>query len=264
MPTNHYFQDGHSIGGRGQQRLIEDLVIQAIKIMGTDIFYLPRTSVNPDDILGEDTLQRFRQQYPIEMYMANVMGFDGNGELFSKFGITVTDQATFVVSKRRWEEAVAMQTDDLQLPTRPAEGDLLFFPKTGAMFEIKFVKADNPFYQAGRIYVYTLTCELFLYSSERIEVAGDPTAEPGSLASKLNAADGPLAASQDTYNRQILTMSGGILVSMQNFSIIQTGWSGTINPLTANDDNDRLEREAVAFLDTTEPNLFGAITNREY
>lgn len=194
MPTNRYFQNGKSIGSTSEQRLIEDLVIEAVQIHGHDVYYLPRTSVNPDELFGEDPLQKFTQQYPIEMYMTNVEGFAGNGELFSKFGITVTDQATFVVSKRRWEEAVGLQESaTLQLPSRPADGDIIYFPKTGAMFEIKFVKADNPFYQLGRIYVYTLTCELYLYSGETIDIPGDMTAEAGSLASRLNLPDGPLA-----------------------------------------------------------------------
>ena len=262
MPVNSYFQSGRSIGALGEQRLIEDLIIESVQIHGFEVFYLPRTSVNQDDILGEDTLQKFTQQYPIEMYMTNVQGFEGNGELFSKFGISVTDQATFVVSKRRWEEAVGMQATNLQLPLRPAEGDLLFFPLTGAIFEIKFVKADNPFFQAGKIYVYTMSCELYLYSSERIEVAGDTTAPMGSLAAKLNMADGPLAASQDSLNFQILSQTGGAILAQSGFSLVQTQFGGNTNALTIEDDNDRFELEGKTLIDFTETNPFGEFQER--
>ena len=245
------------IGSVLEHRLMEDIVIESIGINGFDIYYLPRTSVNEDTIFGEDLLQKFTQQYPVEMYMTNVEGFEGNGELFSKFGITVTDQATFIVSKRRWEEAVGMQSDDLQLPNRPADGDLLYFPLTGSMFEIKFVKADNPFFQLGKIYVYTLTCELYLYSSERIEIAGDPTAEYGSLASKLNLPDGPLAASMDTMNGRILAQDGSNILSQSGFSILSQEFMGSANALTAEDNNDEFELEGKTLIDFTETNPFG-------
>jgi hypothetical protein len=259
MPTNPYFQAGKSIGAISEQRLIEDLVIESIAIYGHDVFYLPRTSVNQDDVFGEDTLQKFTQQFPVEMYMTNVEGFEGNGELFSKFGITVTDQATFVVSKRRWDEAVGMQTTDLQLPLRPAEGDLLFFPLTGAIFEIKFVKADNPFFQLGRIYVYTLSVELFMYSSEKIEIAGDPTADIDSLAARLNMPDGPLAASHDTMGFQLLAQDGSVILAQSGFSILQQEFEGDRNALTTDDNNDDFEREAQTLLVFDEQNPFGII-----
>lgn len=257
MTTNPYFQAGKSIGSINEQRLIEDLTMETIQIHGHEVYYLPRTSVNLDNVFGEDTLQRFTQQYPIEMYMTNVDGFEGNGELFSKFGITVTDQATFVVSKRRWEEAVGMQATDLQLPGRPAEGDLIFFPLTGAIFDIKFVKADNPFFQLGRIYVYTLSCELYVYSSERIDIAGDPTAMPGSLAAKLNLPDGPLDASQDTTNFQLLAQDGSVILAQSGFSILQQEFNGDQNALVNQDNNADFEEEGESLIDFTETNPFG-------
>lgn len=240
---------------------MENLIIEAVSIYGEEIYYLPRTSVNQDEIFGEDTLQRFSQQYPIEMYLNNIEGFDGNGELFSKFGITVNDQATFVVSKRRWEESVSYQTNDLQLPLRPAEGDLLYFPKTGSFFEIKFVKADNPFFQLGRLYLYTMTCELFIYSSERIDIEGDQTADIGSLASKLNTINGPLVGSQDTYTRGITTMTGNQLMSVAGNRIIRVDID-TKSRITENDDNQDFENEGKTFLSFDEQDPFGAYSER--
>ena len=101
---------------------------------------MPRTLVNRDTIFDEDELSKFTQQYPLEMYMENVEGYEGEGELFTRFGIEIRDQATFVLSKRRWEQMVDREEDaggTFQLKARPAEGDLLFFPKTKSLFEIK-------------------------------------------------------------------------------------------------------------------------------
>ena len=159
MATNFYFQSGNTSGTTNEQRLIEDLIIESIKIYGHDVYYLPRSSGNLDNILGEDVLSQFDTAIPLEMYLADIQGWEGNGELFTKFGISVTDQATFVVSKRRWEDTVGSSPEELlQLPNRPAEGDLIYLPKTNSMFEIKFVQHLDPFYQLGKFYVYSMNC----------------------------------------------------------------------------------------------------------
>jgi hypothetical protein len=168
MAINHYFQDGNTSGTTAEQRLVEDLVIESLKIYGHLIYYLPRTSVQHDALMQEDLLNKFTQAYPLEMYLSNVEGWDGNREMFTKFGIEVRDKANFVVSRRRWESAVGDATTALQLPARPAEGDLLFFPKTKAIFEILYVDHLNPFYQLGKFYIYNLQCEMFQYSSEEM------------------------------------------------------------------------------------------------
>jgi len=208
MSTNFYFQSGTNIGTTNEQRLVEDLIIEAIQIKGHDIYYMPRTSVTPDHILGEDIMSRFTQVYPIEMYLNNVQGWEGDGELMSKFGIQVTDQATFVVSKRRWEDAIASQTDDLQLPLRPAEGDLLYFPKTKAFFEIKFVNHLDPFFQLGKFYVYSLQCELYQYSSETINTGNEEIDE--------RAAE----KTQDIFDFRFLTQTGGVLLTQSGTPLI--------------------------------------------
>lgn len=196
MPTNFYFQQGTAIGATNEQRLMEDLIIEAIQIKGHDIYYMPRLSVNLDTIFGEDTLNQFNEVYPIEMYLNNVQGWEGDGELMSKFGIQVTDQATFVVSKRRWEDAIASQTDTLQLPLRPAEGDLLYFAKTKSFFEIKYVNHLDPFFQLGKFYVYSLQCELFQYSSEKVNTGN------------AEIDDRAMEKTQNILNYRFLTASG--------------------------------------------------------
>lgn len=169
MPTNFYFQSGNTSGTTAEQRLIEDLIIESLKIYGHDVFYLPRTLVDEDKIFDEDTLSQFTQAYPLEMYLENVNGYEGEGDLFTRFGIEIRDQATFVLAKRRWEQMVDTSGGVFQLDTRPAEGDLLYFEKTNSLFEIKMVEFQDPFYQVGKLYTYRLVCELFEYSSEVID-----------------------------------------------------------------------------------------------
>ena len=184
MPTNFYFQSGNTSGTTSEQRLIEDLIIESLKIYGHDVFYLPRTLVKEDTIFDEDTLSKFTQAYPLEMYLENVEGFGGDGELFSKFGLEVRDSATFILARRRWDELVISSGGTFTQNTRPSEGDLLYFQKTNSLFEIREVEFNNPFYQANKLYIYRLKCELFEYSSEIIETGItelDANAEEDSL-----------------------------------------------------------------------------------
>ena len=167
MPTNFYFNNNaHS----GQQNLIEDLIIESIKIYGYDNFYIPRTLVKEDDLFGEDVLSKFDSAYPIEMYVKNVEGFDGEGEFLSKFNIEVRDQITFSIAQRRYLEEIptgAVKLDEQgERIERPVEGDLIFFPLTGQLYEIKYVDKQPIFYQMGQLQMYDLRCELFEYSHE--------------------------------------------------------------------------------------------------
>jgi hypothetical protein len=184
MPTNFFFQSGNTSGTTSEQRLIEDLIIESLKIYGHDVFYLPRTLVKEDTIFDEDTLSKFIQAYPLEMYLENIEGFAGDGELFSKFGLEVRDSATFILARRRWDELVKTSGGTFTQDTRPSEGDLLYFQKTNSLFEIREVEFNNPFYQANKLYIYRLKCELFEYSSEVIETGIaelDANAEEDSL-----------------------------------------------------------------------------------
>lgn len=121
-----------------------------------------------DEILGEDRLSQFKEAYGIEMYLESHDGFEGQGAFIQKFGLMMEQSATLTVARRRWEQLVGQHGKTI-LPNRPCEGDLLFFPLTGGLFEIKFVKHQDPFYQLGRLYVYKLQVELFQYSSEKID-----------------------------------------------------------------------------------------------
>jgi hypothetical protein len=163
MATNVYF----SQQVRSEQNLYEDIVIESLKMYGQDVYYLPRTVVSEDTILNEDIKSVFSDAYIIEMYIANIDGFEGDGNLLSKFGVEIRDQANFIVSKRRWEQYVGYHNNDVEYH-RPAEGDLIYLPLSQSLFEIRFVEHESPFYQLSNLPTYTLQCELFEYSGETI------------------------------------------------------------------------------------------------
>ena len=183
MATNVYF----SQQVRSEQNLYEDIVIESLKMYGQDVYYLPRTIVSRDNILNEDIESNFNDAYIIEMYIANVDGFEGDGNLLSKFGVEIRDQANFIVSRKRWEQYIGFHNKagtastgyDFQANIdksyneranviRPAEGDLIYLPLSQSLVEIRFVEHESPFYQLSNLPTYTLQCELFEYSGESI------------------------------------------------------------------------------------------------
>lgn len=162
--TNTYF----SHGIKSEQNLIEDLIIESLRIYGNEVMYIPRTLVSKDDILGEDRLSKFTTAFPIEMYFENIDSFGGQGAFIQKFGLMVEQSATLVVARKRWEQFIGRH-GVTTIPTRPNEGDLIYFPLSKGLFEIKFVQHQDPFYQLGKLYVYKLQVELFQYASEKID-----------------------------------------------------------------------------------------------
>lgn len=164
MATNLYFsQKVHS-----EQNLYEDIVIESLKMFGQDVYYLPRDIVNEDRIFGDDVPSRFNSSYKVEMYIENTEGFDGEGDLFTKFGVEIRDQATFVVARRRWTTTVNRFDNEIN-STRPREGDLVYLPLSNAMFQIMAVEHEQPFYQLSNLATYKLRCEKFEYSDENFD-----------------------------------------------------------------------------------------------
>jgi hypothetical protein len=160
--TNIYF---NNYAYSGEQKLIEDLTIEAIKIFGKEMFYIPRVITSEDSIFGEDDQSVYKQAYPIEMYVKSVDGFEGDGVFLSKFGLQINDQVTFTVAKRTFLEEVGHNNGQ----ERPDEGDLVYFPENDKVFQIKYVNYKPFFYQFGQLVTYDLTCELFVYSDEVFE-----------------------------------------------------------------------------------------------
>ena len=168
MAVNHYFQGGRGIGNDSEKRLYEDLIIEGLKIYGQDVYYLPRTLVNQDLVLGEDVLSKFDDSYLVEMYIETTEGFQGEQELISKFGLEIRDDTTFVIAKRRWQDQVDSTATQI-VDGRPNEGDLIYVPLFNSFFEIQFVEDQEPFFQLGNLPVYKLRATKFEYSSERID-----------------------------------------------------------------------------------------------
>ena len=162
MPTSSYFR---TFDARNEQELLHSLVTESIQIHGHDVSYIPRTLVNTDTILGEDSISEFKDSYSVEMFIKSVDGFEGEGDIISRFGLEIRDRMSLVVSKKRFQNEVGVYENI----TRPKEGDLIYFPLSKTLFEINFVEHENPFYQHGKLHTYVLSCEVFTYSQEEID-----------------------------------------------------------------------------------------------
>jgi hypothetical protein len=170
MATNVYFSQGR----RSEQRLYEDIIIESLKIYGQDVYYLPRDILNEDKVFGQDIPSRFNSSWKIEMYIENVEGFDGEGDLFTKFGVEIRDQATFIVARKRWTDAVKRLDNDIpDTQVRPNEGDIIYLPLSNSMFQIMHVEHEQPFYQIQNLPTYKLRCELFEYTGEELDTGID-------------------------------------------------------------------------------------------
>ena len=168
MPRNVFF----SQAVKSEQNLYEDLIVESLQIYGQDIYYVPRTLVSRDNILGEDPASKFDDAYLMEAYLENIDGFEGAGDLMSKFGLEIRDEATFVISRRVWERLVGKFSSNVVDP-RPQEGDVIFLPMTNSFFEINFVEDDSPFYQLSNLPVYRLQCALYEYNDEDFDTGVD-------------------------------------------------------------------------------------------
>ena len=171
-PNDYVFRDHTNLlkanGSAQEQTFMENLIVESIEIYGQDIYYLPRTYVNKDTIFTEVESSTFTQALQVRAYINNVEGWEGQGELLSKFGVRIEDKTTFVFSREKFTSAV----DDnavLNVEGRPNEGDLIWFPAAKHLFEIKFVEAERPFYQLGKGYVWECQCELFEYADEDLD-----------------------------------------------------------------------------------------------
>ena len=138
-----------------------------------DILYCPREIIQKDGVFNEEVVGEFNDSYLIEAYMENFDGFQGGGDILTKFGVAQTDEITMVISQQRFSDLISqflLIDKDYKAPERPQEGDLIFLPLTSNYFEIKFVEHEEPFYQLGKGYVYKLKAELFEYSDEQGDV----------------------------------------------------------------------------------------------
>ena len=190
MPsTNQYFTA--TTGYSGETNLIDNLVIEQIAMFGLDLLYMPRENLNLDTLLHESTESAFSTALSIPMYLKSFDGYDNSMEMLTKFGVRSSDEITLVMSRSQWTTFYApyiksiynadrnRPLEDLNNPLqgeisrRPKEGDVIFFPYDGGLFEVKYVQFDQPFYQLGKGYVFELQCEKFEYSGEQFNTGID-------------------------------------------------------------------------------------------
>ena len=169
MALNPFFLQGSS----SEQRLVQSLINEQLKMYGVEVTYIPRKLINVDNIFTEVESSKFDDNYSIEAYVNTYEGYAGGGDILTKFGMSLKDEVTLTISKERFEDFIspflaAEPDSEVPLSTRPREGDLIYFPLGQRLFEVKFVEHEDPFYQLGKNYVYQLKCELFEYEDEVI------------------------------------------------------------------------------------------------
>ena len=171
-PLNPYFLQGAS----SEQRLVQDLINEQLKMYGQDVVYMPRQMINEKKIIKEVVVSKFDDSFRIEAYISNFNGFGAQGDILSKFGVKTSDELTLIISKERYEDFISpflMNNPDIKVTTRPQEGDLIYLPLDNGLFEIKYVEGKVPFYQLNNLYVYELRCEIFRYEDEIIDTGID-------------------------------------------------------------------------------------------
>jgi|TARA_Y100000034_G_scaffold19490_2_gene22018 hypothetical protein len=246
MPTNVYFDTGIT----AEQRLYENIIIEQLRAFGQDVYYLPRKLVNEDTLFGEDTLSSFNDAYIIEMYLDNIEGYEGQREMMTRFGLDMQDEATWVVSRRRFEQLVSTD-QNLIVSTRPNEGDLVYYPTAKKLFEITFVDHDDPFYQIQNLPVFKLRCRTFEYSHEALDT-GISAIDAIETAESLDALkyQFQLESGTESGTNYLLTEDGYWIVSEEY----------NIDTIDTSSDSQWFETQGDSILDFTEINPFGEAT----
>jgi hypothetical protein len=169
MALNPFFLHGSP----SEQRLVQDNINELLRMAGIEVIYIPRKFVRKELIVKEISSSKFDDNFAIEMYLNNQEGYTGQGDILTKFGVSLKDEVNLLVSRERFEDFISpfLNPDDpeIELSSRPREGDLIYFPLGQRLFEVKFVEHENPFYQLGKLFVYELSCELFEYEDEIID-----------------------------------------------------------------------------------------------
>jgi hypothetical protein len=265
-----------------EQDLIEDLIIESIQIYGHDVAYLPKTIVKEDHLFGEDILQKYESETgPLEVYIKDVDGFQGDGDVFGRLGAEIKDQITFTVAQKRWREirtekvlnqigfTIQLETANTVSPgnthalvmetgttgntynitsSRPLEGDLIYFPMVHKLFEVKFVEHEAMFYQTGKLQTYDMVCELYAYSSEQLNTGN----------TVIDAIE--TAQSADILFHQITletaTGSGSLLEEDQGDFVIQEYRLEATDPLA---NNEYFQAEGYDIIDFSESNPFSEL-----
>jgi hypothetical protein len=290
MATNFYF----SQKVQSEQLLYEDIVIESLQMYGQDVYYLPREIVNEDRVFGDDVPSRFGSAYKLEMYIENIEGFDGEGDLFTKFGVQIRDQASFVVARKRWKQTVKRYDNNITEP-RPREGDLIYLPLSNSLFEIMHVEHEQPFYQLSNLPTFKLRCELFEYNDEDMDTGvtniddlekdyaytysllldsagtgsnfftvgenvsmdiGDGITMSGEVSEWLDLTRTLNLTHVGADDGKFHTFVSGQLITGKNGSI-RVGSISEVNQISQDEQNDDFESISDGFLDFSESNPFG-------
>ena len=244
MAVNKAFHTNNSTSIQTEKNLYSDLVKEAIQIFGHDVYYIDRTTVAIDNVLGEDSLSKFTSQVPIEMYVENAEGgYEGEKELMTQFGLENRNELTLVVHKTRFQDltkqiqiesgtdstggsillesgTIDQSSDSSVLETvttgsdfyiltetdaantdRPYEGDLVYHPILGKIFEVSFVDHDEPFHQLDNNPIYKLNCKQFEYSSDALDT-GIATIDSIEDAESRNTRDFEFTLEQSTAQNE--------------------------------------------------------------
>lgn len=234
MPTNVYFNPGVL----SEQRFYEDMIEESLRIYGQDVYYIPRNIKNLDQVLNDATANEFNQAYLIEMYI-DEGGYTGEGTIMSKFGLEIRDQATLVVSRRRWENFIGRENTTV-VGGRPNEGDLIYIPLSGSLFEIKFVEHEAAFYQLANIFVYELHCEMFEYSGEKFNTGYediDGIEDTYAFNQTLNLGAGnnvPFIANEEVQQFVGYDDNNQPVFIVGNLAAVDFGATGVINSISVN------------------------------
>ena len=216
-----------------EQNLVQDLVDEQIKLFGSDVFYIPRVHLK-DQTLGEIIQSEFNQSYMIEMFLVNVEGFGAGAEFVSKFGLRITDEITFVVSRRRWEQS-ANPALNLAVDGRPNEGDLIYFPLTEDLYEVKYVERENPFFQLGKQYFYQLTAEIYEQGADKFDTGIDEIDDVERDFSNITTLNLSLTTRQTATGTLQVDSSGAI--SQATITLAGTGYNTPPNVTIGNAGN---------------------------
>lgn len=229
MATNFFF---NNFQASQEQLLLENLIIESIKIYGQDMYYIPRKLNNYDNVYGADDQSSYENAYPMEMYIKSVDGFSGDGDFMSKFGIEIRNQVVFSMAQRVFQEEVGEYTTQV----RPNEGDLIFFPLNQKCFQIKYVNKFEIFYQLGALQTWEVTCELFEYSGELLNT-GIPEIDILQKKLSTNILDWTILDNAD---------SGPIKTEDGDYLILE---GSSLNDLVPASDNDEIQKESDLFVD---------------
>lgn len=230
MATNFFF---NNFQASQEQLLLENLIIESIKIYGQDMYYIPRILNKYDDVYGADDQSSYEAAYPMEMYIKSVDGFTGDGEFMSKFGIEIRNQVIFSMAQRVFQEEVGEFTTQV----RPNEGDLIFFPLNQKCFQIKYVNKFEMFYQLGALQTWEVTCELFEYAGELLNT-GIPEIDILQKKYSTNILDWGILT-QDDPPFYLLDEDGDYLILE----------GSSLDDLVPASDNEEIQKESDLFID---------------